>query len=77
MRHQATMIRRIVQLVVDLVWTPLNGLIAFLLSKTNIETTSLEQWEWQRKQAEKGYLDRKRSISDAEIEHIKDSLRQP
>jgi len=77
MRYQAMMIRRIVQLVVGFLLTPLNGLIAFLLSKTDVEITSREHWEWQRKQTEKGYLDRKRSIGDAEVEHIKDSLRQP
>lgn len=67
----------IAHFVVGRVLTPLNGLIALLLSKPDVETTSREQWEWQRKQAEKGYLDRRRSINDADIEHIKDSLRHP
>lgn len=65
----------IAHFAVGLVLTPLDSLIAFLLDKTDVETTSREKWEWQRKQAEKGYLDRKRSILDAEVEHIKDSLR--
>ncbi len=67
----------IAHFAVGRVLTPLNSLIALLLSKPDVETTSREQWEWQRKQAEKGYLDRRRSINDADIEHIKDSLRHP
>ena len=54
--------------------TVVNGLIAFLLSKTDAKTTSRDQREWQRKQAEKGNPDTKRSILDAEVQHIEDSL---
>ena len=64
----------IAHFLVGLILTPLNGLIASLLSKTDVETTSRDEREWQRRQAERGYRDRKRSIGDAEIEHIKDSL---
>ena len=51
-----------------------NRLIAFLLSKTDAKTTSRDQREWQRKQAEEGNFDRERSLLDAEVQHIKDSL---
>jgi hypothetical protein len=64
----------IAHLVAGLVLTPLNGLVASLLSKTDVGTTSRDEREWRRKQAERGYTDRKRSITDAETEHIKDSL---
>ncbi len=64
----------IARLAVGLMLTPLNGLSASLLSKTDIETTCREQWEWQRRQTEKGNTDRKRSILDADVQHIKDSL---
>jgi len=64
----------IAHLVVGLLLTPLNGLIAFLLSKTDAETPSPDERELWRKQAERGYLDRERSILDAEVDHIKDSL---
>ena len=64
----------IARLAVGLMLTPLNGLSASLLSKTDIETTCREQREWQRKQTEKGNTDRKRSILDADVQHIKDSL---
>jgi len=59
---------------VRLVLTPLNGLVASLLSKPDVEATCREQWEWQRRQAERGFLDTKRSILDAEVQHIEDSL---
>jgi hypothetical protein len=48
-----------------------------LLSKTDVETTCPDQREWRRKQAEKGYFDRRRSILDAEAQHIKESLGIP
>lgn len=64
----------IAHLVVGLLLTPLNGLIAFLLSKTDAETPSPDERERWRKQAEKGYFDGKRSILDADAQHIKDSL---
>ena len=64
----------IARLAVGLMLTPLNDLSASLLSKTDIETTCREQWEWQRKQTEKGNTDKKRSILDADVQHIKDSL---
>jgi hypothetical protein len=64
----------IAHLAVGFVLTPLNGLIAFLLSETDAETTPRDEREWQRRQAEKGYFDGKRSILDAEVGHIKDSL---
>ena len=54
--------------------TVVNRLIAFLFSKTDAKTTSRDQREWQREQPEKGNLDRKRSLLDAEVQHIKDSL---
>jgi hypothetical protein len=54
--------------------TVVNRLIALLLSKTDAKTTSRDQREWQREQAEKGDPDRKRSILDAEVQHIRDSL---
>jgi len=56
--------------------TPLNGLIAFLLSKTDVETASHAEWERQRKQAEKEYLDREQAKSQAESEHAKAQLRK-
>ena len=62
---------------VRLVLTPLNGRAALLLSRTDVETTSRDQWEWQRKQTEKGYFDRRRSVLDAEVQHIKESLGVP
>lgn len=64
----------IAHLVVGFLLTPLNGLIAFLLSKTDVETPSPDERERWRKQAERGYFDGKRSILDAEVDHIKDSL---
>jgi len=64
----------IAHFVIGLALTPLNGLIAFLLSKTDVGTASRDEREWQRKQAEKGYSDRRRSILDAEAQHIKESL---
>ena len=64
----------IAHFVVGLVAVPLNVTSAFLLGKTGVETTSHDEREWQRKQAEKGYFDGKRSILDAEVQHIKDSL---
>ena len=64
----------IAHFVGGLVLVPLNVTSAFLLSKTGVETTSRDEWEWQRKQTEKGYFDGKRSILDAEVQHIKDSL---
>ena len=64
----------IAHFVVGLVAVPLNVTSAFLLGKTGVETTSRDEWEWQRKQTEKGYFDGKRSILDAEVQHIKDSL---
>ena len=60
--------------VVGLVLTPLNSLVAFLLSKTDVETISRDEREWWRKQAERGCPDRRRSITDAETQHIKESL---
>ena len=62
---------------VGLVVVPLYVTSAFLFGKTDIETTSRDEREWQRKQTEKGYLEKGRSIGDAEIEHIRDCLRQP
>ena len=64
----------IAHFAVRLVLTPLKGRAASLLSKTDVETTHFEQREWQRKQTERGYFDRRRSILDAEVDHIKDSL---
>jgi hypothetical protein len=64
----------IAHFVVGLVLMPLKGRAAFLLGKTDPETTSRDEREWQRKQTEKGYFDGKRSILDADIQHIKDSL---
>ncbi len=64
----------IAHFVVGPVLPPLNGLVAFLLSKTDVEANCREQREWQRRQAEKGYFDRRRSMLDAEVQHIKDSL---
>ncbi len=59
------------------VLTSLNGRAALLLSKTDVEPTSRDQREWERKQTEKGYFDRRRSILDAEAQHIKESLGIP
>ena len=59
---------------VGLLLRPLKGRAAFLLGKTGVETTCREQREWERKQAEKGYLDGRRSILDVEVQHIRDSL---
>jgi len=56
------------------VLTPLNSRAALLLSRTDVETTSRDQREWQRKQTERGYFDRRRSVLDAEAQHIKESL---
>ena len=64
----------IAHFVVDLVAVPLYATGASLLGKTGAETTSRDEREWQRKQTEKGYFDGKRSILDAEVQHIKDSL---
>jgi hypothetical protein len=55
----------------------LNSRAASLLGKVNVETTCPDQREWRRKQAEKGYFDRRRSILDAEAQHIKESLGIP
>jgi len=63
----------IAHFVRDLVLMPLAGRAACLLGKTDIETTSRDEREWQRKQTEKGYFDGKRSILNAEVQHIKDS----
>jgi len=57
-----------------LVLTPLKDRAAFLLGKTGVETTCREQREWERKQTERGYFEGKRSILDAEVQHIRDSL---
>jgi hypothetical protein len=59
---------------VSLVLKPLKSQAARLLSKTDVEATHRDQREWQRKQAEKGSPDRRRSILDAEVQHIRDSL---
>jgi hypothetical protein len=56
-----------------LVLMPLERRAACLLGKTDIETISRDEREWQRKQTEKGYFEGKRSILDAEVQHIKDS----
>ena len=64
----------IVHFTSGLVVVPLYVTGAFLLGKAGAETTSRDEREWQRKQAEKGYFDGKRSILDAEVQHIKDSL---
>jgi len=64
----------IAHFAVRLVLTPLNGRAALLLSRTDVETPSRDQREWQRKQTEKGYFDRRRSVLDAEVQHIKESL---
>lgn len=64
----------IAHFAVRLVLTRLNDRAALLLSKTDVQTTSRDQREWQRKQAEKGYFDGKRSVLDAEAQHIKESL---
>jgi hypothetical protein len=64
----------IAHFAVRLVLTPLRARAALLLSRTDVETTHREQREWQRKQTEKGYFDRRRSILDAEVQHIKESL---
>lgn len=62
--------------VVGLIFTPLNGLIALLLSKTDVETASRAEWERERKQAEKEYLDGEQAKSHAEIEHARAQLRK-
>jgi len=67
----------IAHFAVRLVLTPLRAGAALLLSKTDVETTHREQWEWRRKQTEKGYFDRRRSILDAEVQHIKESVGIP
>ncbi len=64
----------IAHFAVRIVLTPLNGRAALLLSGTDVETTSRDQREWRRKQTEKGYFDRRRSVLDAEVQHIKESL---
>ena len=63
----------IVRFVGGLLLIPLEGEAASLLGKTDIETTCRDEREWQRKQTEKGYFDGKRSILDAEVQHIRDS----
>ena len=60
--------------VADHVLTHLNGLVALLLGKADVEINSRDQREWERKRVEKGYRDGGRSILDAEVDHIKDSL---
>jgi len=60
-----------------LVRTLLNDRIAVLLSNTDAGITSREQWEWERRQAERGYFDGRRSLLDAEVQHIKESLGVP
>ena len=55
----------------------LNSRATSLLTKTDVERTCPDQREWRRKQAEKGYFDRRRSILDAEAQHIKESLGIP
>ena len=67
----------IAHFAVRLVLMPLKGRAALLLSNTNGETAHREQWEWQRKQTEKGYFDGRRSILDAEVQHIKESVGIP
>lgn len=64
----------IAHFVVGRVLRPLNGLVSSLLGKTDVETISRDEREWRRKQAEKGYSEGKRSILDAEAQHIRDSL---
>jgi len=64
----------IAHFVAGRVLTHLNGLVASLLGKTDVETTSRDQREWERKRVEKGYHDGKRSILDTEVQHVKDSL---
>jgi len=64
----------IAHFAVRLVSTPLKARAALLLSRTDVETTSRDQREWQRKQTEKGYFDTRRSVLDAEVQHIKESL---
>jgi hypothetical protein len=64
----------IAHFVVGRVLRPMNGLVTSLLGKTDVETISRDEREWRRKQAEKGYSEGKRSILDAEAQHIKDSL---
>ena len=60
-----------------LVLTPLNDRIALLLGNSDVEMTYREQWEWERKQGEKGYFEERRSVLDAEVQHIKESLGVP
>jgi hypothetical protein len=64
----------IAHLAVGPVLTPLNGRAAYLLNRTDVETTRSEQSGWERKQAENGYVGRRRSLLDAEVQHIKDSI---
>lgn len=64
----------IAHFVAGLVLTRLNGLVASLLGRTDVETSSRDQREWERRRVEKGYYDGKRSILDADTQHIKDSL---
>ena len=64
----------IAHFVVGLVLTHLNGIVASLLGRTDVETTSRDQREWERKRVEKGYHDGKRSLLDADAQHVKDSL---
>lgn len=59
---------------VGLVLPLLKRRTALLLSKTDVETSYRDQREWERKQVERGYFEGKRSILDAEVRHIKDSL---
>ena len=60
--------------VVRLALTPLKGRTAFLLGGTDVETASRDQREWERKRVEKGYHEGRRSLLDADAQHIKDSL---
>jgi cytochrome c-type biogenesis protein CcmE len=60
-----------------LVLTPLNDRIALLLGNTDVEMTCRDQREWERKQVGKGYFDGRRSVLDAEVQHIKESLGVP
>ena len=64
----------IAHLVAGLVSTRLNGLVASLSGKADVETTSRDQREWERKRVEKGYHEGRRSLLDADAQHIKDSL---
>lgn len=64
----------IAHFAVGLVLAPLNDRAAFLLNRTDVETTGSEQAEWERRQIERGYVDRRRSLLDVEVQHIKDSI---